>query len=273
MVVSLFLSLDSGGQKGEYMKNTVLAKVKAFPERLAAVLKQKPPVVLTLLKAILLCVICGIFFVLSIFIVSGAIVDRESESVYPYAEGDNPVAAEAEYDCILVLGCGVRADGSPTDRLYDRVTVGVQLYFAGAAPKLLMSGDHGREDYDEVTAMRDLAISMGVPKEDIFLDHAGFSTYESMYRAKAIFSCERIVVVSQEYHLYRACYIAKAFGVHAVGVSADLRPYAKQTYYELREKAARFKDFFFSVLKPDPTYLGDPIDLSDDGSVTHEPEA
>ena len=254
------------------MKHTVFARLKAMTERLAAVLKLKPPVVLTLLKALLLCAFCGVLFVLSIFIVSGAIVDREAKSIYPYAEGSNPVAEEAKYDCILVLGCGVRADGSPTDRLYDRVTVGVQLYLAGAAPKLLMSGDHGREDYDEVTAMRDLAISMGVPREDIFLDHAGFSTYESMYRAKAIFNCGRIIVVSQEYHLYRAIYNAKAFGIHAVGVPADLRPYAKQTYYELREKAARFKDFFFSTLKPAPTYLGDPIDLSGDGSVTHEPE-
>ena len=254
------------------MENTFFAKMKSVPDRLADRLKWKPAVVLALLKAILLCMICGVFFALSIFIVSGAIVDRETESVYPYVEGENPVATEEKYDCILVLGCGVRADGSPTDRLYDRVTVGVQLYLAGAAPKLLMSGDHGSEDYDEVTAMLKIALEMGVPKEDIFLDHAGFSTYESMYRAKAIFDCERIIAVSQEYHLYRAIYNAKAFGIHAVGVPADLRPYAKQTYYELREKAARFKDFFFSNLKPDPTYLGDPINLSGDGSITHEPE-
>ena len=114
------------------MKHTVFARLKAMTERLAAVLKLKPPVVLTLLKALLLCALCGVLFVLSIFIVSGAIVDREAESIYPYAEGNNPVAEEAKYDCILVLGCGVRADGSPTDRLYDRVTVGVHRTDGGA---------------------------------------------------------------------------------------------------------------------------------------------
>ena len=252
------------------MKNTVLAKVKTFPDRLAAVLKWKPSTVLTLLKALLLCAFCGVLFVLSIFIVSGAIVDREAESIYPYAEGNNPVAEEAKYDCILVLGCGVRADGSPTDRLYDRVTVGVQLYLAGAAPKLLMSGDHGSEDYDEVTAMLELALELGVPREDIFLDHAGFSTYESVYRAEYIFSCDKMIIVSQDYHLYRALYIAESFGIEARGVSADLVPYAKELYHSCRETLARCKDFFFAQVKPDPTYFGDKIDLTGDGSVTHE---
>ena len=204
--------------------------------------------------------------------VSGAIVDRGSERVSSHETVDGFVESYGkEYDCILVLGCGVKEDGTPSDRLRDRVKVGVMLYEAGVAPKLLMSGDHGSESYDEVTAMLKLAIELGVPKEDIFLDHAGFSTYESVYRAKAIFSCDSIVLVSQEYHLYRALHIAERFGIEARGVSADLVPYAKMLYHNCRETLARCKDFFFALTKPDPTYLGDKISLAGDGSVTHEP--
>ena len=209
----------------------------------------------------------GVTMVLSL---SGAIVDRTSARVSSHAEIDALASENGTYDCILVLGCGVKPDGTPSDRLRDRVKVGVSLYHAGIAPKLLMSGDHGKEHYDEVSAMLKLAVELGVPKEDVFLDHAGFSTYESICRAKAVFSCKSIVVVSQEYHLYRALYIAESFGIEARGVSADLVPYARMAYHSVRETLARCKDFFFALKKPAPTYLGDPIDLTGDGSVTHE---
>ena len=209
----------------------------------------------------------GLTMVLSL---SGAIVNRTSERVSSHTEIDALASENGTYDCILVLGCGVKPDGTPSDRLRDRVKVGVSLYHAGIAPKLLMSGDHGREGYDEVSAMLKLAVELGVPKEDIFLDHAGFSTYESIYRAKDIFSCKSILIVSQDYHLYRALYIAESFGIEARGVSADLVPYVKMVYHNIRETLARCKDFFFALKKPAPTYLGDPIDLTGDGSVTHE---
>lgn len=174
-----------------------------------------------------------------------------------------------DVDCILVLGCLVRSDGTPSDMLSDRLSEGVALYEMGVAPALLMSGDHGREDYDEVNAMRAFAVERGVPSEDVFMDHAGFSTYESVYRAKEIFGADRIVIVTQEYHLYRALYLADALGIEAYGVPSDPRAYRNQWTREIREVMARCKDFFAGVFKPKPTCLGDPVDLLGDGNQTN----
>lgn len=185
----------------------------------------------------------------------------------------NQISAEhlgTPADCILVLGAGVRDDGSPSHMLEDRLLTGIDLYERGFSPVMLMSGDHGREDYDEVNAMKDFAASKGVPEEVIFLDHAGFSTYESLYRAKEIFGAERIVIVTQEYHLWRALYVADSLGLDAVGISADLRTYVGQSMRETREIAARIKDFLWCILKPEPTYLGNPIDLTGHASQTHD---
>lgn len=173
-------------------------------------------------------------------------------------------------DCILVLGAGVRPDGSPSDMLYDRLQTGFSLYQNGAAPKLLMSGDHGRSDYDEVACMLETALTDGIPSEDIFLDHAGFSTYESIVRAKEVFGAERVAIVTQSYHLHRALYIADSLGLEAVGVSADLRSYRGQFMRDARETAARVKDVFSVWFDAKPTYLGDPIALSGDGRITQE---
>lgn len=175
-------------------------------------------------------------------------------------------------DCILVLGCGVREDGTPSDMLRDRLTRGLALYDAGAAPKLLMSGDHGRADYDEVNTMKAVAVTAGVPSADIFMDHAGFSTYESIYRAKEIFEAKRIIIVTQEYHLYRALYLAEKLGLEAWGVAADYHRYAGQPVRDAREVLARVKDAVTAVVKPKPTYLGEAIPVSGDGNRTNDKE-
>ena len=172
-------------------------------------------------------------------------------------------------DCILVLGCFVREDGVPSDMLADRLRRGVELYQAGAAPKLLMSGDHGRTDYNEVEAMKQYAIDWGVPSADVFMDHAGFSTYESVYRAKEIFEAESILIVTQEYHLQRAVYIATALGMEAYGVASDYHRYTGQLSRDLREVLARVKDFGTTVFRPEPTFLGEVIPISGDGDVTN----
>lgn len=174
-----------------------------------------------------------------------------------------------DVDCILVLGCLVRSDGSPSDMLADRLDMGVALYEAGMSEALLVSGDHGREEYDEVNAMKAYAVSRGVPAEDVFMDHAGFSTYESVIRAKEVFGAERVVIVSQEYHLSRALYLAKAMEIEAWGVAADTREYRNQWVRDLREVMARCKDFFVGILRPDPTYLGESVDLSGDANQTN----
>ncbi len=173
-------------------------------------------------------------------------------------------------DCILVLGCQVRADGTPSDMLRDRLDRGIELYFSGVAPKIIMSGDHGQTEYDEVNTMKQYAIDAGVPSEDVFMDHAGFSTYESIYRAKAIFEAETIVVVTQEYHLYRALFIADRLDVAAFGVHCDYRTYGGQTYRDIREILARNKDFLTSIFKPEPTFLGEAIPVAGNGDLTND---
>ncbi len=178
-------------------------------------------------------------------------------------------AALSDIDCILVLGCGLRPDGSPSDMLTDRLIVGTSLYKSGASQNILMSGDHGRAEYDEVNAMKSFATSQEIPSVDIFMDHAGFSTYESMYRAKEIFGAKRIIVVTQGYHLPRALYIAKSLGIEAYGVSADIRSYRGQIIRDARELLARSKDFLYTLAKPLPTYLGEPVSLDADGNVTN----
>ncbi len=175
-----------------------------------------------------------------------------------------------QFDCILVLGCGVKDDGRPSDMLADRLKRGVALYQSGAAPKLLMSGDHGRAEYNEVGTMKQYAIDAGIPSTDVFMDHAGFSTYESIYRARSIFGVQRILIVTQEYHLPRALYIAKSFGLQAYGVAADYRTYRGQTMRDIREILARVKDFGTSLFQPAPTFSGPAIPINGSGDLTND---
>lgn len=175
-----------------------------------------------------------------------------------------------DVDAILVLGASVVNGDTPSPMLKDRLDKAIELYFAGCAPKIIMSGDHGGEYYNEVKVMKEYAISKGVPAEDIFMDHAGFSTYESMYRAKEIFGVKKMVVVTQSYHLYRAVYVANRLGVDAYGVAAANTRYSGQSVRDVREYLAVFKDFFQAIVKPKPTLLGNPIDITGDGNVTND---
>lgn len=176
-------------------------------------------------------------------------------------------AANFDADCILVLGCGVWGD-RPSHMLEDRLLEGVNCYNLSAAPKLLMSGDHGSKDYDEVNVMKNFALEQGVPSEDIFMDHAGFSTYDSLYRARDVFQAKKVVIVTQEYHLYRALYIAEKLGLEACGVPSDPRVYSGQLYRDFREVLARNKDFFSCMFFPEPAYLGEAIPVSGNGDRT-----
>lgn len=178
-------------------------------------------------------------------------------------------AAYYQADVIVVLGASVLPDNTPSLILKDRLDDGIQLYFLGAAPKIIMSGDNGSISYNEVKAMKDYAIAQGVPSEDVFCDHAGFSTYESMYRARYVFGANRIIVATQTYHLYRALFAAQGLGMEAVGVPSDYRDYAKQNQFSLREIPARTKDCFQTLFKVPPTYIGDSISLNQSGDVTN----
>lgn len=175
-------------------------------------------------------------------------------------------------DAVLVLGAQVKPDGSLSKMLKERLDTGISIYKAGLTDRMIMSGDHGREDYDEVNAMKSYAIEQGVPSECIFMDHAGFSTYESMYRAKEIFQADNIIVVTQKYHMYRALYDAKAMGIESKGVVCDTRVYKGDRYRKLREMAARIKDVGITITKPKPTCLGDVIPVTGNGDVTNDKE-
>lgn len=197
----------------------------------------------------------SIILVLILCIILGAVVTATnfymihlvSDNIISVAES----AAIEDADCIIVLGCLVNGDGTPSDRLEDRLTVGCELYQSGAAPKLLMSGDHGRKDYDEVGAMKKFATDLGVPSEDVFMDHDGFSTYETMYRAREVFGCTKVIISTQKYHLSRALYIAESLGLEAYGVAADIQEYDGMEYKQIREIVARTKDFFYVMAEPD----------------------
>lgn len=176
----------------------------------------------------------------------------------------------SDVDCILVLGCKVYGDGRLSPMLRDRLESAAGIYKTGVTEKLLMSGDHGRADYNEVQAMKDYMIDKGVASsEDIFMDHAGFSTYESLFRARDIFSAHKIIVVTHDYHQYRALYIANKLGLEAYGIAVEDN-YAGNGRRLVRECVARCKDFLQCILQPAPTYLGDKIDLSGSGDITND---
>lgn len=170
----------------------------------------------------------------------------------------------------IVLGAYVQPNGQLSLMLRERMDTGIALYQGGFVSKLLVSGDHGQADYNEVRAMKDYAITKGVPAEDIFMDHAGFSTYETMYRADAIFEIKRAFIVTQEYHLSRALYDAQAMGIDARGVICDTQKYSGNTYRLYREILARSKDFIFCIFKPKPTYLGEVIPITGNGNLTND---
>lgn len=220
----------------------------------------------------------AILIILSVLLCLTVLISATILTVNAYVKStvkNNLISSEdaaklTDVDCIVVLGCLVKSDGNPSDMLNDRITRSIELYNLGASSKILMSGDHGSKEYDEVNTMKNVAKAAGVPSEDIFMDHAGFSTYESIYRAKEIFGAEKIIIVTQEYHLYRALYIAEKLGIEAYGVASDYRKYSGQAMRDLREIVARNKDFVKVIFKPEPTYLGEAIPISGNGDFTND---
>ena len=219
------------------------------------------------LKPIVMILLClALVGVIALCSINGYVKSVAKERILTVEE----TATLEDVDCIIVLGCQVRDDGTLSHMLRDRLMRGLEVYHAGAAPKLLMSGDHGRKEYDEVNAMKQYAIENGVPSEHVFMDHAGFSTYETVYRAKEIFEADKVIIITQEYHLYRALYIADKLGLEAYGVSADLNKYAGQSMRDFREVLARCKDWAMCIFKPEPTYLGESIPVNGNGDITND---
>ena len=233
------------------MKNKKKKEKKSFGKKL-----------LSFIKAL---VIIGLIIIVFLAAVNIIVVSATKNRIISSEDAEN-----GEYDCIIVLGAGVRSDGSPSNMLEDRLKVGIDLLEKNASSVILMSGDHGREEYDEVNCMKDYAIDAGVDEDVIFLDHAGFSTYDSVYRARDVFGAKKVLIVTQKYHLYRALYIADQLGLEAYGVGADVERYYGQLTRNAREAAARVKDFLYCVVRPEPTYLGEVIPVSGDGDLTND---
>lgn len=160
----------------------------------------------------------------------------------------------------IVFGAGIYPDGTLSPMLSDRVSAAVELYKLGRVQKLLMTGDNSRDDYNEVQAMQNYAVQRGVPAQDITLDYAGFSTYESCYRAKDIFGIKQAVLITQKFHLPRAVYTCDRLGVKAIGLGTpDWESYSFQTvmYSTLREQLSSLKALWeVNITRPQPTFLG-----------------
>ena len=208
-------------------------------------------------KFIRIMLILGILAIIAVFFINMYVTCTAEKRMY----GEESILPR-DADCIIVLGAGLKPDGTPNHMLRDRLDLAINLYEAGICKKLLLTGDHGTNGYDEVNAMKDYVLARGVKKENVYLDHAGFSTYESMYRARDVFCVEKAIVVTQKYHLYRAVYIGDRLGMEVYGINSDPYTYVGQTARNIREYLARVKDVFSVAFKVRPEYLGEKIDIN-----------
>ncbi len=191
---------------------------------------------------------------------------------YVYQIGKNRIIPALEQlpqtQAVLILGSRVYENGNMSAILKDRVDTGLLVYQKGKASKILISGDHGRTTYDEVNTIKDYLLAHGVPAEDIFLDHAGFDTYDSLYRAKAIFKVKSLIIITQQFHLPRALYLGHALGLEVYGFASDLQLYQSDLYNNLREIPARTKAFLDINLNSSPKFLGPTIPIDGDSKLS-----
>lgn len=173
---------------------------------------------------------------------------------------------------IIVLGAGVRSDGTPCDILFDRLETSVEVFKKNNDGIFILSGDHSGKEYNEVRAMKNCVLKHDIDEKKIFMDHAGFSTYETMYRAKNIFNVDKAIIVTNEYHLPRAIYIARKLGIYSYGVKSDKRGYMLMDKYKKREVVAQLKDFIYvNILRRKSKILGDSIPIyKSDGRITDD---
>ena len=159
-----------------------------------------------------------------------------------------------DIDAIVVLGCKVDGENLSL-MLADRLYKGIEVYHEGLSDYILMSGDSEHDDYDEIGPMKDYAIENGINANHILTDPYGISTYDSLYRLKEVYHLDKVIIISQPYHLYRALYIADVLDIEAYGIGAEGEHYVGQSYRELREIIARNKDFLQCLIKPEAKYV------------------
>ena len=188
---------------------------------------------------------------LFVLIINLNIVAKTNDNIYTVEE---LIKIPDNFDCILILGAGVKKDGSPTDMLYDRLMVGYSAFENNKSQYILISGDSEYSHYTETVTMKKVLNEKGVEDNNIICDGYGLSTYESIWRAKNVYGFKKVLIVTQEYHLYRAIYIAQKLGIEAYGIDGALRTYGKQPIYNLREYIARIKDLIYSEMRPGAQY-------------------
>ncbi len=215
-----------------------------------------------ILKRLFIFLIVGLHFVLTL----NLLVINETRGRILSIED---IKKEEGFDCILILGAGLQ-DGKPSKMLQERLDMGIEVYQKYKNNKILMSGDHTRKNHDEVNAMKYYAFLKDVPTNDVFLDHAGVSTFDSLLRAKEIFGAKKIVIITQKYHLYRALYIAKSLGIEAYGVDATKATYLGQSKREVREILARIKDMVKAKINLVSVYNEKTISLKGNGDRTND---
>ena len=228
-------------------------------------------------KLFLILLIIIIMVVFAVFAINRHIVNTEEDNII-YKAGTEDVfmiASDLEKfknfdaDCALVMGAAVNSDGTPKPMLKDRLDTAIALYKKEIVPKILLSGDDEQLEYKETPVMLNYVLEAGVPSKDIFCDHKGFSTYDSMYRAQNIFKVNKIIVVTQTYHEYRSLYIGEKLGMKVAGISSDKNSYVGQSLRNIREIFARNKDFFKLILKWSSGLGGDSMPITRSGISSH----
>lgn len=209
-----------------------------------------------------LLIVLGFFVVGTIFL-NGFFYFTEKRHIKTVEELENE-----DCDAILVLGCSVYSNMKPSPMLEDRLRKTVELYQA-KKNKIIVSGDHS-DYYNEVEVMKNYLVDAGIPSSDIFVDHEGYSTYASVYRARYKFGVKKVFIVTQKYHLFRALYIADALGMTAYGTASEGDNYKGQFMRDIREYIARDKDFIQCIFLPKNKGNMDTVSLASDGDATDE---
>lgn len=208
-------------------------------------------------KALSLLLITIISLLLGVVILNAVVILTSKPHIVSESEALSE-APEQPYDAIIVLGAGIR-NGRPTPLLAERLDTGISLFKAGFSETLILSGDSEKPyEYDEVGVMTDYAVEKGVPRDAIIKDNLGLNTHSTVYRAKNLYGVHRYILVSQNYHLERGVFLARAFGADVLGVSADRQAIVGQLYRDLREIPARVKDFFVARFQLAPELPPEP---------------
>jgi len=215
-------------------------------------------------KLIMPVIVLGTFLLLILIIANFVVIGNSKRFLY-----ENISEVPKCYTAI-VLGAKVQQNGTPSDYLQDRLDMAIELYHNNKISRFLLSGDHGQTSYDEVNNMKAYLINHGINTEDIFLDHAGFDTYNTMVRAKIIFKVQDAIIVTQKFHLPRAVYIARSQGIEAFGIKADKRQYAAMKSLKIREALSSVKAFTEVIINKSPKYLGEQIPITGDSKLSYD---